>query len=100
MALADSQQLLLLERLRRAGTQPVALEELRATGIYFPAVTVSELGLHGYAIERVHEHGRLIGVRLRPTHPLHPPHAGAGAAVRDSQRPPQDPLAPANPSGA
>jgi hypothetical protein len=41
-ALADSQQLLLLERLRRAGTQPVALDELRAGGIYYPAVIVSE----------------------------------------------------------
>ena len=67
MALADSQQLLLLERLRRAGTQPVALDELRAGGIYFPAVVISELELHGYAIERVHEHGRLIGVRLLET---------------------------------
>jgi hypothetical protein len=67
MALADSQQQLLLERLRRAGTQPVALDELRAGGIYFPAVIISELELHGYAIERVHEHGRLVGVRLLET---------------------------------
>jgi hypothetical protein len=49
MALADTQQLRMLERLRNAGEQPV---------------TLAEFELHGYAIERVFEHGRLIGVRL------------------------------------
>jgi hypothetical protein len=67
MALADTQQLRMLERLRRAGTQPVTLGELRGGGIDFPAVVISELELHGYAIERVYEHARLIGVRLRET---------------------------------
>jgi hypothetical protein len=69
----------MLERLRRAGDEPVALADLRALGIHFPAAVLSELELHGYAIERVHDHGRLIGVRLlesQPpaTSPAHPRH--------------------------
>ena len=67
MALAETQQLRMLERLRRAGKQPVTLGELRAGGIHFPAVVIGELELNGYAIERVYEHGRLIGVRLLET---------------------------------
>ena len=53
MTLADTQQQRMLERLRRAGDQPVAFAELRAGGIDFPAAVVSELQLNGYAIERV-----------------------------------------------
>ncbi len=64
MALVETQQLRMLERLRRARGQPVTLEELRASGIDFPAVVISELEINGYVIERVREHGRLIGVRL------------------------------------
>ena len=64
MALAETQQLRLLERLRCAGKQPITLDELRASGIHFPAVVIGELELNGYAIERVYEHDRLIGVRL------------------------------------
>jgi hypothetical protein len=37
---------------------------LRAAGLDFPAAVVSELELRGYAIERVREDGRLVGVRL------------------------------------
>jgi hypothetical protein len=66
-ALVETQQLRALERLRRAGKQPVTLDLLRASGIHFPAVIISELELNGYAIERVYEHNRLIGVRLLPT---------------------------------
>jgi len=74
MTLADSQQQRMLERLRSAGDQPVDLAELRASGVEFPAVVVSELELHGYAIERVHDHGRLVGVRLlEPRPPETPP---------------------------
>jgi hypothetical protein len=69
MTLADSQQQRMLERLRRAGDQPIALAELRANGIDFPAAVLSELELNGYAIERVHDHGRLIGVRLLEPQP-------------------------------
>jgi len=54
----------MLERLRSTGGQPVTLGELRAVGIDFPAVVLSELEINGYLIERLHEHGRLIGVRL------------------------------------
>ena len=73
MAIAETQQLRMLERLRRAGTQPVSLRELRAGGIDFPAVVLSELELNGYAIERVYEHARLIGVRLlEPESPVTP----------------------------
>ncbi|MGO9788623.1 MAG: hypothetical protein ACLP8S_03560 [Solirubrobacteraceae bacterium] len=67
MALTETQQLRMLERLRSAGNQPVALDELRASGIDFPAVVLSELEINGYVIERLHEHGRLIGVRLHET---------------------------------
>jgi len=67
MAIAETQQLRMLERLRRAGVQPVTLGQLRAAGIDFPAVVLGELELNGYAIERVYEDSRLIGVRLRET---------------------------------
>jgi hypothetical protein len=67
MALAEPQQRRLLERLRRAGEQPVTLGELRAGGIHFPAVVIGELELNGYAIERVYDRGRLIGIRLLDT---------------------------------
>ncbi|HME04949.1 MAG TPA: hypothetical protein VKG38_18145, partial [Solirubrobacteraceae bacterium] len=60
----DTQQQRMLERLRRAGDQPVAFAELRAAGIDFPAAVVSELQLNGYAIDRVYDRGRLVGVRL------------------------------------
>ena len=69
MTLADSQQQRMLERLRRAGDQPIAVAELRANGIDFPAAVLSELELNGYSIERVHDHGRLIGVRLLEPQP-------------------------------
>jgi hypothetical protein len=69
MTLADSQQQRMLERLRRAGEEPIALAELRTNGIDFPAAVLSELELNGYAIERVHDHGRLIGVRLLEPQP-------------------------------
>ena len=68
MAIAtETQQLLMLERLRSAGTQPVTLDQFRAGGIDFPAVVIGELELNGYVIERVYEHGRQIGVRLLET---------------------------------
>jgi len=69
MTLADSQQQRMLERLRRAGDQPIAVAELRANGIDFPAAVLSELELNGYTIERVHDHGKLIGVRLLEPQP-------------------------------
>ena len=73
MALAETQQLRMLERLRQAGEQAVTLGELRAGGIHFPAVVIGELELHGYAIERVYEHRRQIGVRLLETEAPDPP---------------------------
>jgi hypothetical protein len=74
MTLADTQQQRMLERLRRAGDQPVAFAELHASGIDFPAAVVSELQLNGYAIDRVYERGRLVGVRLlEPEPPRAPP---------------------------
>jgi hypothetical protein len=70
MTLADAQQQRLLERLRQAGDQPVAVAELHAGGIDFPAAVISELELNGYVIERVHDHERFVGVRLlRPEPP-------------------------------
>ena len=59
----------MLERLRQAGDQPVSFAELRAGGIDFPAAVVSELQLNGYAIDRVYERGRLVGVRLLEPEP-------------------------------
>ena len=69
MTLADAQQQRLLERLREAGDEAVAFAELHASGIAFPAAVVSELELNGYVIERVYDHGRLIGVRLLQPEP-------------------------------
>ncbi|HUO71328.1 MAG TPA: hypothetical protein VMU39_11165 [Solirubrobacteraceae bacterium] len=69
MTFADNQQQRMLERLRRAGEEPIALAELRANGIDFPAAVLSELELNGYTIERVRDHGRLIGVRLLEPQP-------------------------------
>jgi hypothetical protein len=86
MALAETQQLRMLERLRSAGNQPLTLGELRAGGIDFPAVVISELELHGYAIERVYEHGRLIGVRLLEDGATDPP---ASRRRQRSRRPPR-----------
>jgi len=40
MALAETQQLRMLERLRSAGKQPVTLRKLRAGGIDFAAVVI------------------------------------------------------------
>ena len=82
MMLADTQQQRLLERLRQAGEQPVAFAELHAGGIDFPAAVVSELELNGYAIERVYDHRRLVGVRL-----LGPEPPEAPAAQRRRRRP-------------
>ncbi len=67
MALVEAQQLRMLERLRSAGNEPVTFDELRASRIDFPAVVLSELEINGYTIERLREHGRLIGVRLLET---------------------------------
>jgi hypothetical protein len=73
MSFADAQQQRLLEALHRAGDQPVAFGELHADGIAFPAAVVSELELNGYLIERVYEHGRLLGVRLLQPEPSDTP---------------------------
>jgi biotin operon repressor len=56
----------MLRVLREAGDRPVSLPELRERGIANPAATIYELELAGYEIDRVHRHGRLIGVRLGP----------------------------------
>lgn len=85
MILLDAQQQRLLERLRKAGDQPVAFAELHAGGIDFPAAVVSELELNGYVIERVYDHGRLMGVRL--IHPEPPDTPDTFAAHRRRRRP-------------
>ena len=64
VTLVETQHRLALEQLRRAGEQPVALAALRAAGLDAPAAVISELELNGHAIERVYEHGRLVGLRL------------------------------------
>jgi hypothetical protein len=81
MALADAQQQRLLELLREAGEEPIPFGDLRAAGISFPAAVISELELNGYRIERVYDHGRLVGVRLLESEPRDP------AANRRRRRP-------------
>lgn len=53
-----------LRVLRDAGDRPVSLPELRERGIANAAAVIYELELAGYEIDRVHHHGRLLGVRL------------------------------------
>jgi hypothetical protein len=64
VTLVETQHRLALEQLRRAGEQPVSLAALRAAGLDFPAAVISELELNGHVVERVYEHGRLVGLRL------------------------------------
>ena len=73
MAPTETQQLRMLEHLRQAGTRPMTLDQLRAGGIDFPAVVIGELELNGYTIERVHDQGKLLGVRLLETEAPDPP---------------------------
>jgi hypothetical protein len=77
VTLVETQHRLALEQLRGAGEQPVSLAALRAAGLDSPAAVISELELNGHAIERVYEHGRLIGLRL-----IEPEEADAGARGR------------------
>jgi hypothetical protein len=70
MTPVDDQQLRLLERLRQAGDRPLGFAELRDDGIDFPATVVGELEMHGYAIARVYDQGRMVGVRLVRSEPL------------------------------
>jgi biotin operon repressor len=62
--LARRRQDIVLRALRDAGERPVSLVELRERGIANPAAVIYELELAGYEIDRVHRHGRLVGVRL------------------------------------
>jgi hypothetical protein len=82
MTPGDNQQQRLLDQLRQAGDQPVAFAELHADGIAFPAAVVAELELSGYVIERVHDHGRLAGVRL-----LQPEPGDTSTGARKHRRP-------------
>ena len=91
LTLADAQQQRLLERLREAGDEAVAFAELHAPGIAFPAAVVSELELNEYVIERVYEHGRLIGARLlQPEPPATPGLSVAAAASMPKDRASRD----------
>ena len=72
--LANRRQDLVLRALRDAGDRPVSLPELRERGIGNPAALIYELELAGYEIDRVHRHGRLLGVRLAgPAEPRREP---------------------------
>ena len=62
--LARQRQDAVLRVLRDAGDRPVSLAELRERGIANAAAVIYELELAGYEIDRVHRHGRLLGVRL------------------------------------
>ena len=62
--LARQRQDSVLRVLRDAGDRPVSLPELRELGVANPAAVIYELELAGYEIDRVHRHGRLVGVRL------------------------------------
>jgi biotin operon repressor len=65
--LAYRRQDIVIRALREAGDRPVSLPELRERGIGNPAAVIYELELAGYEIDRVHRHGRLLGVRLGAT---------------------------------
>jgi biotin operon repressor len=65
--LARRRQDNVLRVLRDAGDRPVSLAELRDRGIGNAAAVIYELELAGYEIDRVHRHGRLVGVRLGAT---------------------------------
>jgi hypothetical protein len=56
-------------QLRQAGDEALPFAELHAARITFPAAVVSELELNGYVMQRVYEHGRLVGVRLLEPEP-------------------------------
>jgi hypothetical protein len=60
----DTQQQRVLDRLRQSGGRAVTFAELHAAGVDFPAAVVTELELAGFAIERVFEAGRPVGVGL------------------------------------
>jgi biotin operon repressor len=62
--LANRRQDIVIRALRDAGDRPISLAELRERGIANPAAVIYELELAGYEIDRVHRHGRLLGVRL------------------------------------
>jgi hypothetical protein len=62
--IARRRQDIVLRVLRDAGERPVSLAELRERGIGNPGAVIYELELAGYEIDRVHRHGRLLGVRL------------------------------------
>jgi hypothetical protein len=64
IAVHDDQQQRTLEWLRHADGQPVSFAELRARGVEFPAMVLSELELSGYTFERVRDQGRVAGVCL------------------------------------
>jgi biotin operon repressor len=63
-SLARRRQDTVLRVLRDAAERPVSLAELRERGIGNAAAVIYELELAGYEIDRVHRHGRLVGVRL------------------------------------
>lgn len=69
MSVLDAQQQRLLDCLRQDGDQPVAFADLHAAGITFPAAVISELELNGYVIDRVHQQGQPVGVRLLHSKP-------------------------------
>jgi biotin operon repressor len=71
--LARQRQEALLRVLRDAGDRPVSLPELRERGVTNPAATIYELEIAGYEIDRVHRHGRLLGVRLGARDEHHSP---------------------------
>jgi hypothetical protein len=77
--MARRRQEALLRVLRDAGERPTSLAELRDRGIPNPAAVIYELEIAGYEIDRVHRHGRLIGVRLGARAE---PHGPAPAARR------------------
>ncbi len=62
--IGQQRQEAVLRVLRDAGERPVSLVEMREGGIVNPASAIYELELAGYPIDRVHRHGRLLGVRL------------------------------------
>ena len=63
-SMAEQHRKQVLGVLREAGERPVSAVELRERGVPSPASVIYALELAGFAIDRVHRHGRLVGVRL------------------------------------
>ena len=69
MTPTDAQQQQVLSTCAKPRTRRFRSPRCRPPGSHSPAAVVSELGLNGSVIQRIYEHGRLVGVRLLEPEP-------------------------------